>query len=252
MNFPIINRPNSVTVDNAGNIYACGTGSPQVYKMTPAGVVSQVSFTSLQSPSAIAVDSAGTVYVAESKTGIERIYKKTAAGVQSQIIVPDLRKPTDLRFDSAGNLYVVDSWNARIVRIKPNGVQDTIPPGGLDTPFAVHVDAAGTVTVSNRAEWIGVVQYTTSGVQTTVPLTGLDQPTGLDFDTDGNMYIAQSGQSGTTGARVLKYAPDGTQSVVPFPLNDPNESLYRPMGICVRNGNIYVADQLGYIIQRSL
>ncbi|WP_246180967.1 hypothetical protein [Nocardia ninae] len=196
----------------------------------------------------MAVDVAGNVYVADSARGSEKIVRLGTDGVQSIIRIAELRNPTDLRFDAAGNLYVVDSWAERIVRIAPNGTEETIPPGDLDHPFAVHVDQAGTITVSNRAESVGIIRLDANGSRTTLPFTGLDQPTGLDIDAAGNVYVAQSGQSGTYGARILKLTPSGEQSVVPF----ARDALYRPMGIVVRDGFITVADQLGFVEQLAL
>ncbi|QIS16484.1 NHL repeat-containing protein [Nocardia arthritidis] len=220
--------------------------------MAPDGTVSEVPFKyGVSNPTALAVNPEGTVYVAKTLDGPSpRIYTMSVNGTQSYIDVPELHAPTDLRFDSVGNLYVVDSWNNRIVRIKPGGIQETIPPGNLDRPYAVHVDAVGTITVSNRAPGAGITRYTAAGVQTTIPLTGLDEPTGLDYDMDGNLYVAQSG-TGPLGPRVIKYTPDGVQSNVAFPLNSP-DALYKPMGICVRDGFLYVADQVYGILKQAI
>ncbi|MFC9435569.1 hypothetical protein [Nocardia sp. NPDC057030] len=119
-------------------------------------------------------------------------------GVETTIAIPELRNPADVHVDTAGNLHVVDSWNDRIVRVRPNGTQETIPPGNLAFPFGIFVDAAGAITVSNSEDRIGIVRLDAAGNQTTLPFTGLDRLMGLDIDSAGNIYVVQAGCRSST------------------------------------------------------
>ena len=76
------NLPESVAVDQAGNIYVADTGNGAVRKITPDGVVSTLAhrvYDSLYYPGGIAVDGTGNVYVSDWGTHI--ILKITPDGV---------------------------------------------------------------------------------------------------------------------------------------------------------------------------
>lgn len=237
--------PTGVAVDATGNIYYTHRWSNNtVTKIDPQGRESVLPFKWLETPFAVTVDAAGNVYVSnyeyDSRLGYCPVYRLSVKGVQTRIAIPELRRPTDLHVDSAGNLYVVDSWSGRIVRVLPDGTQETIPPGNLDFPFGIFVDTAGTITVSNIEDRVGIVRRDAAGNDTTLPFTNLDRSTGLDIDSAGNIYVAQLGvRNGIP--RVLKMTPDGTQSVLPF---GPGV-LRRPMGIAVTDTEILVADDYG-------
>ncbi|KAA8890255.1 hypothetical protein F3087_02805 [Nocardia colli] len=237
--------PSGVAVDAAGNTYIANSSvSNYVLKQDPDGRESRLSFRYLQVPYGVTVDTAGTVYVTDYKydSKYQRgfVYRLTVGGVETRIEIPELRNPTDVHVDAAGNLYVVDSWNDRIVRVAPNGTQETIPPGNLAFPFGIVVDGAGTITVSNSEDRIGIIRLDAAGNRTTVPFTGLDRSMGLDIDSAGNIYVVQAGFQ-SSAPRVLKMTPDGVQSVLPF---GPGV-LHNPRGVAVTDNTILVADEYG-------
>lgn len=237
--------PTGVAVDVAGNTYIANSSvSNYVFKQDPEGRESRLSFRYLQIPYGVTVDAAGTVYVTDYKydSKYQRgfVYKLTAGGVETTIAIPELRNPTDVHVDAAGNLYVVDSWNDRIVRVRPNGTQETIPPGNLAFPFGIFVDATGTITVSNSEDRIGIVRLDAAGNQTTLPFTGLDRSMGLDIDAAGNIYVVQTGYRSST-PRVVKMTPSGVQSV----LSPGPGVLHDPRGIAVTDNAVLVAHEYG-------
>jgi uncharacterized repeat protein (TIGR01451 family) len=133
--------PNGVVVDASGNVYVTDAGNFVIRKISPAGVVTTL---------------AGSV-------------EGYADGAGSAAKFEHLSGPA---IDAAGNIYIGDLGNNRIRKITPAGVVSTVAgssslgyaDGPVATaqfanPFAVTVDAAGTLYVSdvdnNRIRRIG-------------------------------------------------------------------------------------------------
>jgi sugar lactone lactonase YvrE len=92
------------------------------------------------------------------------------------------------------------------------------PGGGGITPWGLAVDAQGNVYVADTAEYV----YST------------DVPYGVAVDGAGNLYYTFSFNN-----QVVKYATDGSQSVLPL------TGLGNPEGIAVdSHGDVFVADYL--------
>ena len=78
-------------MDVEGNVYVAGTGSSNAFKITPAGVITEIidatgdsAGNRLDAPIGIAVDEAGNVYVTGAVSA--NAFKITPAGVITQII----------------------------------------------------------------------------------------------------------------------------------------------------------------------
>ncbi|WP_194832258.1 hypothetical protein [Nocardia sp. XZ_19_369] len=236
--------PAGVAVDASGNVYYTNASTRAVIKRDPLGRETTLPVRWLNIPFGVTVDASGNIYITDyqydKKYQRGFVHRLSAGGVHSRIEIPELQNPTDVHVDSASNLYVVDSWNSRIVRVDPSGVQETILPGNLSFPFGIYVDDAGTITVSNSEDRIGVVRRDAAGNETTLPFTGLDRSMGLDIDAVGNVYVVQQGVRNAT-PRVVKMTPEGVQSVVP---SRPGV-LHTPRGIAVTDTAIWVADSYG-------
>lgn len=132
--------PSGVAIDRYSNVYVADSGNGSIRKITPAGVVTTLSY-GFNSPSGVATDSAGNVYVADTKS--HTIRKITPAGVVTTLAGAEndagyidgtgaaarFFLPKGLATDSAGNVYVADSCNFAVRKITPDGVVSTLAGG---------------------------------------------------------------------------------------------------------------------------
>jgi uncharacterized protein (TIGR03437 family) len=114
--------------------------------------------------------------------------------------------PNAITFDKQGNLYVADTNNNRIRRIDTSGVVATVAGDG------------------------GPVYNQDPACSPDQP-SFLRHPQGVAVDAAGDIFIADTGKN-----RVLKIAPDGTQSTI-------GGQFSAPQGVLVDGaGNIFVTD----------
>jgi sugar lactone lactonase YvrE len=218
-----LNGPNSIAVDNAGNLIIADTGNALI-RMVPA--VSGTHF-------GVAM-TAGNIYTIAGST-------EGYSGDGGSALAAQLYWPTRVVIDGSGNLVIVDASNARIRVVAAStgthyGVAMTANyiytvagtwagfsgDGGLataaqfNTPSAMVVDSAGNLIVSDRYNHrVRMIAYTSGtnfGVPmiagniytvagTTAGLSGdggsalaaqLNNPTGLALDSAGDLIIADT------------------------------------------------------------
>ncbi|MGA8246838.1 MAG: hypothetical protein WB797_08030 [Nocardioides sp.] len=131
-----------VAVDDAGNLYVADTGNQQVVKRTPDGTETQVPFTGLSYPEGVTVDSTGAVYVSDEGSG--RIVKLDAEGTQTDFAT-GLSCPLGLTSDHDDNVYVANECAGNVLRYAPDGTPTDVGFQNTRDPYAVAVDATGTV-----------------------------------------------------------------------------------------------------------
>lgn len=187
----------------------------------------------ISDPKGVAVDSAGNVYFAEIQG--RRIRKidtqgviHTVAGVGAALPMGDgglataawLLSATGVVSDGKGTFYIADASASLIRKVSPNGNISTIAGTGLpgyngdgipatqaqlDQPFALALDSAGNLYVSDVLnERIRVINP--QGIISTFAGTGvfgyngenipantaqLGTPRGIALDKNGNLYIAE-------------------------------------------------------------
>jgi len=235
--------PSGMAADITGNVYVADTGSSNIRKITPAGVVTTLAGTpgvpgsgdgtggsaSFNTPFGVAVDLTGNVYVAD--TGNSTIRKITPAGVVTTLAgtageqgsangtgsAAQFYFPQGVAVDAAGNVYVADTYNQTIRKITPVGVVTTL---------------AGTVNYSGSNDGTG------GAAQFNFPID-------LAVDLAGNVYVSDSGNTirkvtplgavtTLAGSAGVAGSSDGTGSAAQF---------NQPGGLGVDNaGNVYVAD----------
>jgi sugar lactone lactonase YvrE len=181
--------PNSVAVDQTGNLYVADTASHTIRKISPAGLVTTLAGLSgshgttddvggqarFSAPFGVAVDAAGTVFVADTANNTIRHITAagvvtTLAGVAGQAGSADgsgdqarFRNPWSVAVDRSGNVFVADMSNNTIRKITPSGVVSTLAgragvsghadgparQARFNSPYAVAVDPAGDIYVSD-------------------------------------------------------------------------------------------------------
>ena len=223
----------SVATDPQGDVFVA---TPRVRKITPDGIIHAFAgietFNSLAFTEAcgnaleatvraagMKADSTGDVFFInqlasrlQEATPADKI--STVAGAGPNLFTGDggpasaatFAHPNAIAFDQAGNLYVADTNNNRIRRIDTSGIVETVVGDG------------GPVYNQDPACLPDQTSY-------------LRNPQGVAVDTAGNIFIADTGKS-----RVLKVAPDGTQTTIA-------SQLSQPQGVLPDNaGNVFITD----------
>ena len=133
----MLNGPQGVAVDTAGNVYIADTGNNRVRKVAPNGTITTVAGNGIAgfsdggsavnaqvgNPVAVAVDSAGNLYIADGSARVRKVFASglitTIAGNGTNGYTGDggiatsarLNGPSALAVDSAGNVWVADTLN---------------------------------------------------------------------------------------------------------------------------------------------
>jgi sugar lactone lactonase YvrE len=200
----LLNGPNGIAVDSAGNLYIADVNNERIRKVSN-GVITTVAGTGsagfsgdngpatgaqLSAPGDVAVDSGGNLYVAEVSGYVVRRISNgvitTVAGVGGTGVPAfngdglatsaRLIGPLGVAVDSARNLYITDSSRVRkvsngvITTIAGNGQGNGFGDGGpatrayLPSPSGIAIDFAGNVYISDGWE----IRRVANGMVTTV------------------------------------------------------------------------------------
>ena len=235
-------RPVSVAVDGAGNLYVADRENATIRKVTSVGVVTTLAGAAgargsndgvgasarFNDPLGLAVDRSGNIYVADG--GNHTVRKVTPDGVVTTLAgsaqnsgttdgiggAARFHYPDGLILDGAGNLVVADAFNSLIRRITPAGVVTTIAGGGYGS-----ADGPGATALFKA-------------------------PAGLAADTLGNVYVADSANS-----IIRRVARSGTVSTMAGVAGQygsadgfgPQARFMQPLGVALDStGNIYITD----------
>ena len=220
-----LGSPEGLAQDHAGNLYIADAVDHRVRRISPAGIITTV---------------AGNGYPG---------FRGDGGPAQAA----QLNSPYGLAVDGAGNLYIADLGNARIRKVSPDGIIDTIAGGGvagltLSQPRNVALDAGGNLYLSDFGNHrvlrispargvsivagAGLAGSIDDGASVQATLAPLRSPAGLAVDSSGALYIADSGNH-----RVRKIV-DGWMTTIPV----PNGLLNTPTGLALdAAGALYVA-----------
>jgi len=251
----MLNRPEKVAVDGAGNIYISDCFNYRVRKISTDGVIRTIAgigfagfYTdgpavarSLGWPQGITVDGAGTVYIAD--LGSNSVRRVSTDGMMTRVAgnftpgrsgdggaatAAQLNHPVVVAFDPAGGYYIADDRNHSVRRVSSGGVISTI---------------AGT----------GTCGYSNPGTAARDAM--LCTPSGLAAGAGGTVYISQFSGSvvqKVSGGVISNFAGkdhqpgfsgDGGQAV--------DAQLAAPQGIAMDSaGNVYIADMLNHRVRK--
>lgn len=248
-------RPTSVAVDSAGNVYVTDYANQLIRKITAAGVVSTL---------------AGTGGVAGYQDGT------------GYLLSPSMfRNPSSATFDAAGNLYIADTNNNSIRKISRGGIVTLLAGNGSSagTGDGTGTDArfngpAGIVAASDGTLYVAdtgnhtIRKVTSAGVVTlyagvvgsrgnadgAAASATFSFPSGLALDSSGNLYVADYGNQ-----VIRKISPGGIVSTLAGTAGDPGSAdgvgaaarFKYPRDVAIdSSGNLYVADSGNHTIRR--
>jgi Bacterial Ig-like domain (group 3)/NHL repeat len=208
-----------IAVDGAGNLFIADYYNDRIVVVTPGGVASVLSISSLS---------------------------------------PTLGQPTELAFDAAGNLYIADYAAAsraysRIVKVSTLVVSGTTSSGlgkvigtgsytfASSSITGVAVGPNGTIYIAGRTSNTShVVQVTAAGVASLMSPTGItfSDPQGAFVDAMGNVYVEDSGNN-----RMVRITTAGVPSVFSVAGLTSPSTLASGYGVAADgSGNLYIPD----------
>ena len=250
--------PETVTIDNSGNIFIADRGNHRIRKVTRAGVISTI---------------AGNGQIGSSGDG-------------GLAVNAPLNSPNGVAVDNSGNLYIADTNNNRIRKVNSSGIISTIAGSGIqgfdgdgsanpalqqfDIPVGIFLDAAGNLLIADAGNHRIRKLNLTSGVLTTIAGKGygsgtpdgttaidsfLRYPTSVVADATGNIYI-----SNTSGHNVKKinsagiltnFAGNGVNGFSGDGADAKLAQFSSPGGIGLdAAGNLYVTDQGNHCLRK--
>lgn len=112
-----LSKPRTITVDLLGNTYTCDTGNNKVYKISPAGVSTQILSGVSKGCLGVAIDGYGNFAVTDGSAKVA--WYAPANGATPYSVGSGLSSPWGLQFDASGSLYISDNGAAQNLRI-PN------------------------------------------------------------------------------------------------------------------------------------
>lgn len=216
----VLETPNVVVRDKAGNIYFCEWARNRVRKLAANGVLTTVAGTGqsgfsgdggpatqamLGSPQGLAVDQAGNLYISD--TGNLRIRRvaasngaiTTIAGTGAIAMGGDggpataaaFLFPGALAIDSKGNIFVVDNFDS-LRRINgASGIITTVLSGAFNTPGGLAID--GTDAVYASANSLILKLPSGSNQPQTITQTG-GWYGGIAVEASGTLLVTDFGQ----------------------------------------------------------
>lgn len=256
--FALLNTPEGVAVDSAGNLYIADTFNNRIRKVTGDGSIDTIAGTgrpgttgdngpaanaTMFFPSDVEVGTTGVVYIADLGSSRIRMVDlagnmSTIAGGTAETVLSDgdpgisvrLNGPTGLAVDSAGNVYFVEG---------------SIGSGSGLTSGDFRVWKLGTDGFLNVIAGDGQESY--SGDGGPAAIAQVNAPAGMAVDSKGNVYFADTdnnrirmiSRNGTVttvaGFGEAGYAGDGERATAAL--------LNHPMGVAVdAYGDIFIAD----------
>ena len=240
--------PMGVALDGAHNLYVADTFNGLIRKITPAGLVSKLTYTFgsgyLDGAAAgarfnyamgLVVDALGNLLIADAQNNVIR--KLTAAGVVSTFAgvgpgsedgpgrAARFSGPVGVAVEAHGIVYVSDTDNGTIRKILPDGTVSTF---------------AGTVGVGGATNGVG-------------PTASFRCPSGLAVDASNNLYVADRNNS-----LIRRITPAGTVSTFAGAggtgFNDGTTATAHfnyPQAVAVdSHGVVYVSDTFSHTIRK--
>ena len=251
-----LNRPVSIALDQARNIYIADYNNSRIRVINTSGSIATL---------------AGT--------GVAGY-----GGDHGAATVAQISRPTDVATDAAGNVYIADEDNMRVRKISTAGIITTVAGNGfvgyignggpasaasLHSPAGVSVDSAGNLYIADKLNHV-VRKVTPAGIISTFAGGGLpgyggdggmatnalfNYPTGVTTDTAGNVFVADRFNSRirviSATDSIRNFAGSGSPIYSGNGGAATNAGLVLPARIAAdRFGNLYISDSADNVIRR--
>ncbi|MGI8600394.1 MAG: NHL repeat-containing protein [Chitinophagaceae bacterium] len=239
------NRPNGITIDQAGNLYVTDRENHKVRKISASGMVTTLAGSGtfgfkdghpdsaqFNSPGGIAVDAQGNVYVTDWFNHRVRLITPTSVStyagsgfgfVDGERSVARFNFAKGILLDASGNFYIADQNNHSIRKISSAGIVSTIAGDGT------------------KGSTDGPAQS-----------ARFSDPRDVAIDAGGNIYVADAGNHSIrkiSAAGVVSTLAGGSQGFADG--NGTSAKFDEPKGVAVdKNNNIIVVDQRNHSIRK--
>jgi len=223
------NRPNSIAVDAAGNVYLTDQANNLIKEIPIGGGATVTLGSGFSFPIGVAVDALGNVYVADNGNSA---VKEIPVGNGSPVTLgSDFNSPVGVAVDALGNVYVADYGNKAIKKIPVGDGAPVTLASGFGSIYGVAVDARGNV---YGVDYFNndVTKIPAGGGAASIIGSGYNNPTGIAVDDAGNVFVADNLDN-----EVKEIPVGGTASIT------IGSGFLSPYGVAVdAAGNVYVAD----------
>jgi sugar lactone lactonase YvrE len=216
-----LSQPNGLTFDSGGNLFEAEYGNGNVNKFTPPSGTPTVYASVADQINHLTFDSASNLFVADNNGNI---YKIPRGGGSAPVFASGLNAPWGVAFNDEGMLFS-SSLNNDIYFYTPNGQQHLfVSQITSDGPYGLAFNRDGNLFVGDASGTFGgILKVTPTGIVTDFSPPG-NRDFGVAVDNAGNVYAVDGGN----GNRIVKVAPNGTQTVLATGLSDPNDIALAP------------------------
>ena len=230
-----LNSPQSVTIDDTGNLYIADRNNHRIRKVDISGVITTVAgngaggysgddgsatAAQLNNPFGVTVDGTGNIYIADTQN--HRIRKVDTSGVITTVAgngaggysgddgsatAAQLSYPYGVTVDSAENLNIADTYNHRIRKVDTSGVITTV----AGTDVAGYFGDDGSATAAQLYYPTGVTVDGTDSLYIADTQNHRIRKVADDFDGDG--FLPSQGDCDDTNASVYPGAPEACDAL---------------------------------------